>query len=106
MYVRSGLKALCILISAINCGEWSTSHPEDIITSKVKNNGNISLRLVTIYAMKRYSGVVSLSLWGRAPGTHCIGGLVGPRAGLDEVQDRKICCPCRELNPGRPDCSP
>jgi hypothetical protein len=25
-----------------------------------------------------------------APGTHCAGGCVGPRAGLDAVQERKI----------------
>jgi hypothetical protein len=37
----------------------------------------------------------------RFPGTHWIGGLVGPRVGLDNVEERKISCPCRELNPGR-----
>jgi hypothetical protein len=26
----------------------------------------------------------------RAPGTHCIGGLVGPRAGLNNMEDRKF----------------
>jgi hypothetical protein len=93
MYVRSGGKALCILISAINWGEWSTSHPGDITTSKVKNKGNISLGLVQIYDMEKYNGVVSFTLWGRAPGTHCIGGLVGTRAWLDEVEDRKITQP-------------
>jgi hypothetical protein len=34
------------------------------------------------------------------PGTHLIGGSVGPRAGLDDVM-RKI-LHCREPNPGRP----
>jgi hypothetical protein len=38
----------------------------------------------------------------RAPGTHRIGGWVGPRASLNTVELRKICCPCRESNPGRP----
>jgi hypothetical protein len=28
--------------------------------------------------------------WERAPGTHCIGGWVGPRAGLDAVENRKF----------------
>jgi len=37
----------------------------------------------------------------RAPDTHWIGGRVGPRAGLDAVT-RKIPCPCRESNLGRP----
>jgi hypothetical protein len=40
----------------------------------------------------------------RGPGTHWIGGWVGPRAGLDAVEKRKI-LPCREQNPGRPSCS-
>jgi hypothetical protein len=35
-----------------------------------------------------------------APGTHWIGGWVGPRAGLDAVEKRRISCPCRESNPG------
>jgi hypothetical protein len=38
------------------------------------------------------------------PGTHCIAGWVGPRAGLEAVE-RKI-LHCREWNPGRPAGSP
>jgi hypothetical protein len=34
-----------------------------------------------------------------APGTRWIGGLVGPRAGLDVVMERKIPSPRRESNP-------
>jgi hypothetical protein len=33
---------------------------------------------------------------------HWIGGLVGPRAGLDATEKRRISCPCQESNPGRP----
>jgi hypothetical protein len=36
-----------------------------------------------------------------APGTHWIGGWVGPRAGVDAVEKRKI-LHCRETNPDRP----
>jgi hypothetical protein len=35
----------------------------------------------------------------RTPGTHWIGGWVGPRAGLDTGGRRKILCPCRGSNP-------
>jgi hypothetical protein len=35
------------------------------------------------------------------PGTHCTGGWVSPRAGLDAEVRRKILCLCRGLNPGR-----
>jgi hypothetical protein len=35
----------------------------------------------------------------RAPGTHWIGGWVGPRAGLDAVVKRKIPNPCQDSNP-------
>jgi hypothetical protein len=38
----------------------------------------------------------------RAPGTHSIGGWVGPRASPDTVVKRKILSPCQELNPGTP----
>jgi hypothetical protein len=34
----------------------------------------------------------------RAPGTHCTGGWVGPRAGLDTEARGKILCPCRGSN--------
>jgi hypothetical protein len=38
----------------------------------------------------------------RTPGTHCRGGWVGPRAGLDTEDRWKILCPCRGSNPDRP----
>jgi hypothetical protein len=38
----------------------------------------------------------------RTPGTHCTGGWVGPRAGLDREARGKILCPCRGSNPDRP----
>jgi hypothetical protein len=37
----------------------------------------------------------------KAPGTHWIGGWVGPSVGLDAVEKRKI-LHCREFNLGRP----
>jgi hypothetical protein len=37
----------------------------------------------------------------RTPGTHWIGGWVGPRAGLDAEARRKILCLCQGSNPGR-----
>jgi hypothetical protein len=42
--------------------------------------------------------------WERAPGTHWIGGWVGPRAGLDVVEKKKLLTlPGLELRPlGRP----
>jgi hypothetical protein len=36
------------------------------------------------------------------PGTHCTGGWVGPRAGLDTEARGKIRCLCRGSNPDRP----
>jgi hypothetical protein len=40
------------------------------------------------------------------PGTHWIGGWVGPRAVLDAVVKRKIPSPRREPNPRTPICQP
>jgi hypothetical protein len=39
---------------------------------------------------------------GKDPGTHCTGGWVGPRAGLDTEARGKILCLCRESNFDRP----
>jgi hypothetical protein len=39
---------------------------------------------------------------GKTPGTHCTGGWVGPRAGLDTEDRGKILYPCRRSNPERP----
>jgi hypothetical protein len=38
----------------------------------------------------------------RTPGTHCTGGWVGPRAGLNTEDRGKILCPRRGSNPDRP----
>jgi hypothetical protein len=57
------------LTSALEGGEWSASRP-----------GRFTPREGT-------------------PGTHWIGGWVGPRAVLDVVVKRKIPNPCQELNP-------
>jgi hypothetical protein len=41
----------------------------------------------------------------RTPGTHCTGGWVGLRPGLDTEDRGKILCIWRGSNPGRPVCS-
>jgi hypothetical protein len=60
------------LTSALDGGEWSASRP-----------GHFTPRE-------------------RAPGTHGIGGWVGPRAGPDAVVKRKVPSPRRKLNPDHP----
>jgi hypothetical protein len=39
---------------------------------------------------------------GRTPGTHCTGGWVDPRAGLDTGERGKILYPCQGSIPDRP----
>ena len=39
----------------------------------------------------------ALHHWGFTPGTHFTVGWVGPGAGVDILERRKITCPCREL---------
>jgi hypothetical protein len=43
-----------------------------------------------------------LSPGGRTSGTHCTGGWLGPRAGLDTEARGKILCLCLESNLDRP----
>jgi hypothetical protein len=64
--------ALLIFISAVDGGEWSDSRPGQYTAGE------------------------------RAPSTGIIGVWVEPSAGLDAVEKRRISCPCRESNPGRP----
>jgi hypothetical protein len=45
---------------------------------------------------------VTLSPGKELPGTHRIGGWVGPRARLDAMAKRQIPSPCQELNPNCP----
>jgi hypothetical protein len=71
-YWGSGGIAPCILTSAIAGGEWSASRPGRFTPTE------------------------------RTPGTHWIGGWVGPRAVLDTVVKRKIPSPHQELNPRTP----
>jgi hypothetical protein len=65
-------------------------------------SGGIDLRIL---ASARDGGEWSVSRSSRftprksAPGTHWIGGWVGPRAGLDAVVKRKVPSPWRDSNP-------
>jgi hypothetical protein len=95
------------------------------IINKGKVKVNLSLCLIKHHAMKTYWGsgciaprILSTSALDgcersalrpgrftpreRVPGTHWIGGWVGPRAGLDAVSKRKIHSPRRESKPDHP----
>jgi hypothetical protein len=63
------------MTSALHGGEWSASSPSRFTPGE------------------------------RAPGTHWIGGWVGPRVGLDAMEKKKVCS-CREPNPDSPVRSP
>jgi hypothetical protein len=67
--------------------------------------------LLILNLSTRWGWVVSVMPWlhftpgERTPGTHCTGGWVGPRAGLNAEARRKILCLCWGLNPSHPVCS-
>jgi hypothetical protein len=70
---RRRYSSYSFLTSALDGGEWSASRPGRAFTPGE-----------------------------RTPGTHCTGGWVGPRAGLDTEARGKILCPGRESNPDHP----
>jgi hypothetical protein len=72
--MRVDVQIHIFLASALDGGEWSTSRPGRFTPGE------------------------------RAPGTHCIGGWVDLRAGLDDLEKRKFLTPLGlELRPlGRP----
>jgi hypothetical protein len=63
--------ARLFLTSVLDGGEWSTSIPGRFTPGE------------------------------RALGTHWIEGWMGPRAGVEAMEKRKISCPCQESKPGR-----
>jgi hypothetical protein len=71
-YKRVEVQLHAFLISALDGGKWSATRSDRFTAGE------------------------------RTPGTHWIGGWVGPRAGLEAVEKRKNLSPCRESNPGRP----
>jgi hypothetical protein len=66
-------------------GEWRCSSTHSL-TSALDGGWVASFALQLLYPRER------------APGTHCIGGWVGPRAILDMVVKRKTPSPCQESN--------
>jgi hypothetical protein len=81
------------------CFDWAQRH-EGVLGSRGKLHSFFDLST-------RWRWVVSFTprpLYPRVrvPGTHCIGGWVGPRAVLDAVVKRKIPSPRRESNPRTP----
>jgi hypothetical protein len=70
---RGGISFYSFLISTLDRGEWSASHPGRAFTPEEGT-----------------------------PGTRCTGGWVGPRAGLDTEARVKFLCPRRGSNPDRP----
>jgi hypothetical protein len=66
--------------------------------------------LIKHYAMKTYAFLTLALVEGKRPASHsgrfiieeiahsagCITGYLGPKAGLDAVECRKVPCPCRE----------
>jgi hypothetical protein len=85
-----------------------------IIIITIHVNVKLSLCLTKHHAMKTFlSSVLDGGDWSasrpgrftsseRAPGTHWIGGWMGPRTVLDVVVKRKIPSPRRESNPRTP----
>jgi len=69
------------------------------VAPRILNPGPNWRRVIRFTCQPLYTPIV------RTPGTHCTGGWVGLRAGLDAVTKRKYPCTCRKSNPERSDLS-
>jgi hypothetical protein len=56
----------------------------------MKAYGGVDVQIHIFLTSALVGGVVSFTPEERASGTHWIGGWVGPRAGLDDLEKRKI----------------
>jgi hypothetical protein len=87
--------------------EWVKSKAVPLHAMKALGGRGIQLLLILDLGT-RWGWVVSVTPrprftpGERTPGTHCTGGWVGPRAGMDTEARGKILCPCRGSNPDRP----
>jgi hypothetical protein len=114
-----------IFVMEKRCNSFATGtftyYSDELRLQRVKKKGKaVPLHAMEAQGERRYSsysfytstldgGEWSASRPGRAftpgestPGTHCTGGWVGPRAGLDTEDRGKILCPRRGSNPDRP----
>jgi hypothetical protein len=93
-----------------NCKSRTPQAPHIHIKSKA-----VPLQTIEALGERRYSSYSFMTLalvggeWSAStprpcftPGTHCTGGWLGPRAGLDREARGKILCPCRGSNLGHP----
>jgi hypothetical protein len=63
-------------------------------------SGGIALRILNLGTDDWLASCIfSFTSSEKAPGTHWLGGWVGPRTDLDVVAKRKIPSPCRDSNP-------
>jgi hypothetical protein len=116
-YVRSTLILLYYLHRMIEGDKSGKSH-----NTHLHGLRQVKGKVIPIHAMEAFGGERRYSsnsflTWtldgdewsasrpGRVLPTHCTGGWVGLRAGLDAEARGKILCLCRGSNPGRPVCS-
>jgi hypothetical protein len=86
-YEEVQIKSLCLTKHHSMKTYWGSEG----ITPQILNLGTIWRWMVSFIPRPLYSGE-------RSPGTHWIRGCVGPRAGLDAEEKRKIPSPRRESN--------
>jgi hypothetical protein len=97
----------CSLISISGCSVTKTG-VESYNAMEAHWGGGGKKLLLVLHLGTRWGWMVSVTPrprftpGERTSGTHCTGGWMGSRAGLDAEARRKILCPCRGSNPDRP----
>jgi len=92
---------LCTFITFVNIVNYGVGDVVFVRSMKVHRGS----RVISALGWSKWSNswpAPAVLTHGKIPGTHSIGGWVGPRNDLGGSGEEDVSCPCRDSNPNRP----